>query len=105
MTKFTSALAKMTIISLALFATNSFAQVVQYNGAGSSAMFNTFGFAARLGASPVCGKSGVAHNWSKKNGASAHDSRSSSIGDVTGNIWIVWDNSTAPTVILSLIHI
>jgi ABC-type phosphate transport system substrate-binding protein len=105
MTKFACSIAKMTIISLALFATSSFAQVVQFNGAGSSAMFNTFGFAARLGASPVCGKSGVAHNWSKKNGASAHDSRSASISDVTGNIWVVWDNSTTPTVICAYLSI
>lgn len=92
----------LAILALGLFAAvpSSFAQVVKYNAAGSSAMFNTFGFAARLATSP-CGT----HNWSKKNGASVHDSRSSSIPDVAGNVWVVWDNSTAPTTVCAYTNV
>jgi ABC-type phosphate transport system substrate-binding protein len=99
------ALAMVTLASFVLLASNSVAQVVMYNGVGSSAMFNTFAFAARLGTSPVCGTGGTAHNWTKKNGASVHDARSASISDVTGNIWIVWDNSTAPTNICAYLNV
>jgi len=105
MTKRTDTLALVVMVALVLLAPNSLAQVVMYNAAGSSAMFNTFAFAARLGTSPVCGSGGVAHNWTKKGGASVHDSRSTSISDVTGNIWIVWDNSTTPTKICAYVNV
>jgi len=91
----------VAIVSLAmlLLASTAFAQV-QFAAAGSSAMFNTFGFAARLGSSP-CGT----HNWSKKNGAATHDGRRNDIQDVTGNIWVVWDDGNNPTVICAYLSI
>lgn len=101
MTKLKSCLASLSLGAIVLLASTSFAQTVLFNGAGSSAMFNTFAFAARLSSPAVCGT----HNWSKKNGAVTHDSRSSQIPDVTGNVWIVWDNSTSPTTICAYLNI
>jgi ABC-type phosphate transport system substrate-binding protein len=98
MDRFMSIVTKLSVASL-LLASTAFAQV-QYNAAGSSAMFNTFAFAARLGSSP-CGQ----HNWSKKNGGATHDGRRNDIQDVTGNIWVVWDDSNNPTVICAYLSI
>ena len=102
MTKLHPALARLALASLALLAaTEAFAQpTVLFNAAGSSAMFNTFGFAAVLNSGPCGGR-----NWSKKSGASTHDSRDSSIQDVTGNVWVAWDNDTTPTVVCAYLNI
>ena len=91
-----SVLGGLSLLAIVLFASTSFASTtILFNGAGSSAQFNTWAFAARLRSPSICGT----HNWSKKNGAAVHDSRSAQIPDTTGNIWIVWDNSTSPTII------
>jgi ABC-type phosphate transport system substrate-binding protein len=77
-----------------LLASTAYAQNIppQFVGAGSSAMFITFGFAARIGPTP-CGD----HNWSKKNGATINDSRGGGIVPVeTGNVWVVWDDTPEP---------
>jgi len=67
---------------------NSFAaSPVQFNGAGSSAMFNLAALAADRTAG--CGT----NIWTKKNGASGIDSRRSDIPAQTGNVWIIWNNS------------
>lgn len=98
MNRLTSIVTKLSLVSL-LLASTAFAQV-QYNAAGSSAMFNTFAFAARLGSSP-CGT----HNWSKKNGGASHDGRRADIQDVSGNIWVVWDDSNNPKTICAYLSI
>jgi hypothetical protein len=77
------------MISLALIvfaAVNSFGAtaVVQFNGAGSTGMFN-------LAALAAYSTSGCGTNiWTQKNGASGIDSRRSDIPAQTANIWIVW---------------
>jgi hypothetical protein len=101
MTKLASRLAGLSLCAIVLLASTSYAQTILFNGAGSSAMFNTFAFAARLSNPAVCG----GHNWTKKNGAVTHDSRSAQIPDVTGNVWIVWDNSNNPTKICAYLNI
>lgn len=79
-----------------LLASNSYAQNAAplFNAAGSTGAFNAMALAARIssGSSGVCGD----HNWTLKNGASGHDPRSASISDVTGNVWIVWNDTPEP---------
>jgi hypothetical protein len=88
MTKRTSRIvAAVTLAVLTLAGLNSFAQTVQFNGAGSSAMFQTFALAAY--ASNSCGT----NIWTKKSGASGIDSRRGDIPAQTGNVWIVWNNN------------
>jgi hypothetical protein len=103
MMKFKVVLAGLALCATLLLAsTSSYASTtILFNGAGSSAQFNTWAFAARLRSPSICGT----HNWSKKNGAAVHDSRSANIPDTTGNIWIVWDNSTSPTVICAYTNV
>jgi hypothetical protein len=74
---------------------------ILFNGAGSSAQFNTWAFAASLTNPAICGT----RNWTKTNGAVVHDSRSSQIPDNKGNIWIVWDNDSSPTTICAYINV
>lgn len=93
------ALAAMLLVGL-----NSFAAVnVAFLGAGSSAMFNTFALAAYE--TPI-NSGGCGNNiWTLKNGASGVDGRSSGIPLETGNIWIVWDNSSAPTIVCAYLSV
>jgi ABC-type phosphate transport system substrate-binding protein len=103
MTRIKTLVAGLSLCAIVLVASNSFAAAptILFNGAGSSAMFNTFAFAARIHTPNVCGM----HNWSKKNGAATHDGRNASIPDVTGNIWIVWDDDVNPTKICAYLNI
>lgn len=73
-------------------ASNSFGAItVLFNGVGSSAAFNAMALAAgNVTGGKICGT----NNWTLKSGGSGHDSRSSSINDVSGNIWIVWNGSS-----------
>jgi hypothetical protein len=84
-TKITTALAFGLIVFAGLncFAANP----VQFNGAGSSGMFNLAALASD--SSTGCGT----NIWTQKNGASGIDSRRSDIPAQTGNIWIVWNNA------------
>jgi hypothetical protein len=68
-----------------------------FYGAGSSAQFNTLALAAgnQIAGNALCGS----NHWTKSNGAQLIDPRSGSILPELGNIWIVWDNSTAPTIV------
>jgi hypothetical protein len=73
---------------------------VLFNGVGSSAAFNAMALAAGgTVTSPggVCGGNGVSAggNWTLKNGAMGVDGRSTQIGAVTGNVWIVWNGAAA----------
>jgi len=72
----------------------------QVNATGSSGVFLSIGQATF---NDVAGGAGVAHIWTAKgsnakgcvgNCVSIHDPRSGSITDLSGNIWVVWDNST-----------
>jgi hypothetical protein len=103
MTRFKSLLAGLALCATLLLAsTVSFAQpTILFNGAGSSAQWNTWAFAARLSNPAVCGT----HNWTKTNGAAVHDSRSAQIPDNKGNIWVVWDNSTNPNTICAYVNV
>lgn len=87
MTKRTTKVTTALSLALIVFAgINSFGAtpVVQFNGAGSSGMFN---LAALAGFST----SGCGTNiWTQKNGASGIDSRRSDIPAQTANIWIIW---------------
>jgi hypothetical protein len=84
---------------------------ILFNGAGSTAAFNSVAIAGIWGTGSAppgpCGS----NVWTQKNGATAHDNRNSftnptnSIPDSTGNVWIEWDNSTSPTVICAYIAV
>jgi len=85
-TKITAALAFALIVFTGV---NGFGakNPVQFNGAGSTGMFNLAALAADQAAG--CGT----NIWTKKNGASGIDSRRSDIPAQTANIWIVWNNA------------
>lgn len=102
MTKLKPVLVGLSLCAIVLLTSTAFAQVnILFNGAGSSAQFNTWAFGAEAGTSPVCGT----RNWTKANGAVIHDVRSGSIPDNAGNIWIVWDNDTNPTKVCAYISV
>ena len=84
-TKITTALSLALIVFAGL---NCFAATpVQFNAAGSTAMFNLAALAADQ-------TSGCGTNiWTKKSGASGIDSRRGDIPAQTANIWIVWNNA------------
>ena len=90
MTKRTTKITTAVALALIVFAgLNSFAAAnpVQFNAAGSTAMFNLAALAADQ-------TSGCGTNiWTKKNGGSGIDSRRSDIPAQTANIWIVWNNT------------
>jgi len=93
MTKRTIAGALSLAVILVLSESSFAATSVVFNGVGSSAEFNAFALAAESGTAPVCGT----NSWSQKSSSSQPiggiDSRSSSIPEATGNVWIVWNNS------------
>jgi hypothetical protein len=88
-TKITTALSLALIVFVGA---NCFAATtVQFNGVGSSGMFN---LSALAGYSATgCGT----NIWTQKSGASGIDSRRSDIPSQTGNVWIIW-NSNVTTV-------
>jgi hypothetical protein len=102
MTKLKSIVVGLSLCAMVLLASNSYAApTILFNGAGSSAQFNTWAFAASLTSPAICGT----RNWTKTNGGVVHDSRLSTIPDNKGNIWIVWDNDSNPTTICSYISV
>lgn len=102
MTKLKFLVVSLSLCAMVLFASNALASpTILFNGAGSSAQFNTWAFAAELTNPAICGT----RNWTKTNGAVVHDSRSSMIPDNKGNIWIVWDNDNNPTTICAYINV
>lgn len=102
MAKLKFIVASLSLCATVLLASNSYASpTVLFNGAGSSAQFNTWAFAAELTSPAICGS----RNWTKTNGAVVHDSRSASIPDTKGNIWVVWDNDNNPTTICAYVSV
>jgi len=84
-------------VTLALLPSLKGAPVVQVLGVGSSAQFKTACIGAFLN---LAGGHGSAHHWSKKdkttggnNFAQLHDTRSASIPNEGGSVWVVWDNA------------
>src|SRR5580698_3878548 len=86
-TKITTVLAFASIVLVGM---NCFGatQVVQFNGAGSTGMFNLAALAAY--SSTGCGT----NIWTQKSGASGVDSRNSGIPVQTANVWIVWGTNS-----------
>lgn len=102
MTSLKSVITGLSLCAVTLFASVAYAApTILFNGAGSSAQFNTWAFAARLSSPAVCGT----HNWSKASGGVVHDSRSAQIADTKGNVWIVWDDDNNPTKICAYINV
>jgi hypothetical protein len=104
MTRRATKMAAATSLALLMFiGVNCFAATVKpyFNGAGSTAAFNAFALAAGpTSGGAVCG----GFIWSKKNGAQGVDHRGTSLLE-TGNVWIVWDNATAPKRVCSYIAV
>lgn len=89
----------LLIAILAFGGANCFAATtVLVNAVGSTGAFNAFALAAD-NATSECGT----NIWTKKNGGSGIDNRSTSIPANTNNIWIVWNN--AKTVVCSYLAV
>ncbi len=96
---------------LGLASSSRAAVSIVFNGAGSTAAFNSVALAGIWGTGSAppgpCGS----NIWTQKSGATAHDNRNSytnpanSIPDTTGNVWIEWDNSTSPTKVCAYIAV
>jgi len=100
MTK-TKMAAAMLLALIMFIGVNCFAVQPYFNGAGSSAAFNSFALAAGpVSGGGVCGQ----FMWSKKSGAEAVDNRGTGLLE-TGNVWIAWDNSTNPKKVCSYIAV
>jgi len=106
------ALAFALTLAVLGFASSSRAAVnIVFNGAGSTAAFNSVALAGIWGSGSAppgpCGS----NIWTQKSGAAAHDNRNSytnpanSIPDSTGNVWIEWDNSSSPTKVCAYIAV
>ena len=96
--KYKLAAAVLSLAAVMSLTSECYANVApKFNGAGSSAAFNLFALAARIsnGGTPPSGVCGN-HNWTKKSTATGDDSRSSSISKVTGDVWIVWNDTPEP---------
>lgn len=94
----------LALATILLVGVNSFAKVnVAFLAAGSTGAWETMALAAYE--TPIS-NGGCGNNiWTLKNGASGVDGRSGSIPLETGNVWIVWDNSDAPTVVCAYIAV
>ena len=97
----TKTAAAMSLALMIFIGANCFAVNPYFNAAGSSAAFNSFALAAGpANGGGVCG----GFIWTKKNGAQGVDNRGTGLLE-TGNVWIVWDNSTNPTIVCSYIAV
>ena len=99
--KATKMAAAMSLALLMFIGVPCFAVTPYFNGAGSSAAFNSFALAAGpASGGGVCG----GFVWTKKNGAQGVDNRGTGLLE-TGNVWIVWDNSNSPKRVCSYIAV
>jgi hypothetical protein len=93
--------AAISLALMMLIGANCFAVTPYFNGAGSTAAFNSFALAAGpASGGRICG----GFIWTKKSGAQGVDHRGTGLLE-TGNVWIVWDNSTSPTKVCSYIAV
>ena len=93
--------AAVSLAMMMLIGVTCFAVTPYFNGAGSTAAFNSFALAAGpASGGGVCG--GLI--WTKKSGAQGVDNRGTGLLE-TGNVWIVWDNSSAPKKVCSYIAV
>ena len=97
----TKTAAAMSLALMIFIGANCFAVNPYFNAAGSSGAFNSFALAAGpADGGRICG----GFIWTKKNGAQGVDHRGTSLLE-TGNVWIVWNNSTNPTIVCSYIAV
>jgi hypothetical protein len=98
----TTKLAAAVSLALLIFiGANCFAVTPYFNVAGSSGAFNSFALAAGPAeGGKVCGD----FIWTYKNGAQGVDNRGTGLLE-TGNVWIVWNNSTKPTKVCAYIAV
>jgi hypothetical protein len=90
----------LAFAAMMLFSLSSFAKTtINYLGAGSSAMFNTFAYAGY--GSTTCG----GNIWSYKNGAQGVDNRGAGVPAEVGTVWVEWDNSASPTVVCAYLSV
>jgi hypothetical protein len=95
--RFSKLVAALAFAAMLAFGTNSYAATaVNFNGVGATVLYNTLALAAV--STSACGT----NIWTYKKGASAIDSRSASIPEETGNIWIVWNTNAAGTAVTSI---
>jgi hypothetical protein len=94
--------AAMSLTLIMLIGANCFAAVKPYFlGAGSSGAFNSFALAAGPAeGGGICGQ----FIWTYKNGAQGVDNRGTGLLE-TGNVWIAWNNSTAPSIVCAYIAV
>jgi len=94
--------AAMSLALIMLIGANCFAAVKPYFlAAGSSGAFNSFALAAGPAeGGGICGQ----NIWTFKNGAQGVDNRGTGLLE-TGNVWIVWNNSSNPTIVCAYIAV
>jgi len=94
--------AVMSLALIMLIGANCFAAVKPYFlAAGSSGAFNSFALAAGPAeGGGICGQ----NIWTFKNGAQGGDNRGTGLLE-TGNVWIVWNNSSNPTIVCAYIAV
>src|SRR5579863_8572621 len=93
---------RMAALALMMFiGANCFAVAPYFNAVVSSGAFNSFALAAGPAqGGGICG----GFIWTKKNGAQGVDKRGNNLLE-TGNVWIVWNNSSNPTIVCSYIAV
>jgi len=94
--------AAMSLALIMLIGANCFAAVKPYFlAAGSSGAFNSFALAAGPAeGGGICGQ----NIWTFKNGAQGVDNRGTGLLE-TGNVWVVWNNSSNPTIVCAYIAV
>jgi hypothetical protein len=103
-TRSTKTALALAFAAMMLFSLSSFAKVtVEFLGAGSSAMFNTFAYAgySQNGFTGTCG----GNIWTYKNGAEGFDNRGAGAPVQVGTVWIEWDNSISPTKVCAYLSV
>jgi len=87
-----------------LFASTSYAQAPQIMGVGSSGVFSSFVIAMVAG-DPITGTSTTCGTRVWTGSASAIDARNGSIPAEGGNLAVVWDNDTTPTIVCTYLSV
>jgi ABC-type phosphate transport system substrate-binding protein len=108
----TKAITAAAVLAVIVGLTSAASAQVKYSGVGSSAMFNSFEVAAfsdicsaRTGSDCRHYSIGGKNAADNQNFAQAVDGRNVSIPVEGGNVWIVWDNNTAPVQIWAYLSV